>query len=195
MLVARVVLSLACVVGLIWYAGRRLGAPAKAGRRADGEHDVRVVGRQNMGRHSGVAVLAIGNRRVLVGYGEQQVTMLTELGPVVAPIEDATPTKQRSRAPSRPALASRRTARDDAGLAAAVGAADKPGRTAPSAPRAATAAATTTGRASKATGRTAGALGAAGAAGVPGGALAGSVLAPDTWRTFVHALQDRTVRR
>ena len=190
MLVARVALSLACVVGLIWYAGRRLGAPAKAGRRADGEHDVRVVGRQNMGRHSGVAVLAIGNRRVLVGYGEQQVTMLTELGPVVAPVEDGTPTKQRSRAPSRPALVGRATARDDAGLAAAVGAADKPGRTVPTTSVSRTGA---QGRTATTKGRAAGALGAAGA--VPGGALAGSVLAPDTWRTFVHALQDRTVRR
>jgi flagellar protein FliO/FliZ len=80
-LLLRVVLALACVVGLIWVVARKLnGAP---GRRTPVGPSMQVVGRQALGRHAGVAVLAVGNRRLLVGYGEQQVTMLTELAPAL----------------------------------------------------------------------------------------------------------------
>ncbi|WP_309135585.1 flagellar biosynthetic protein FliO [Cellulomonas sp.] len=77
----RVLVSLAVVAGLIWYLARRFGG---AGRPAgdDREPHVRVVDRQALGRNAGVAVVAVGSRRLLVGFGEQQVTMLTELGPV-----------------------------------------------------------------------------------------------------------------
>ncbi|MBT0993062.1 flagellar biosynthetic protein FliO [Cellulomonas sp. DKR-3] len=159
MLVARVVLSLACVVGLIWFAGRKLSGGT--GRvRTQNEHDVRVVGRQGMGRHAGVAVVAVGNRRILVGYGEQQVTMLTELGPVVAAPASGTPPAPppRQQVAPRPAArpapqVDRPADRTSDGITAALGAAVKPGK------------------------------------------LEGSVLAPDTWRTFVRTLQERTVRR
>ncbi|GAA3795476.1 flagellar biosynthetic protein FliO [Cellulomonas soli] len=91
LLVLRVLLALVCVVGIIWYAGRRLGGQAQA-RRASHEPSVRLVGRQTIGRHNGVAVLAVGTRRILVGYGDTQVTMLTELDPVEeeAPAAQAT---------------------------------------------------------------------------------------------------------
>ncbi|MCR6688157.1 flagellar biosynthetic protein FliO [Cellulomonas sp.] len=152
MLVLRVVLSLACVVGLIWYAGRKLSGGRRM--REENEHDVRVVGRQGMGRHSGVAVVAVGTRRILVGYGEQQVTMLTELGPVIPAAGPPAPPPRKDVAPPvRPTQA----ARPGDGLPTAVGAAVKPGKSA--------------------------------------GGLEGSVLSPQTWRTFVRALQDRTVRR
>jgi len=81
LLVGRVLLSLACVVGLVWYLARRFGASRPA--RDDREPSVRVVDRQALTRGSGVAVVAVGNRRLLVGFGEQQVALLTELGPVV----------------------------------------------------------------------------------------------------------------
>lgn len=81
LLVGRVLLSLACVVGLVWYLARRFGAGRTV--RDDREPDVRVVDRQALTRASGVAVVAVGGRRLLVGFGEQQVTMLTELSPVV----------------------------------------------------------------------------------------------------------------
>ncbi len=80
LLVGRVLLSLACVVGLVWYLARRLGASRPA--RDDREPSVRVVDRQTLTRGSGVAVVAVGSRRLLVGFAEQQVTMLTELRPV-----------------------------------------------------------------------------------------------------------------
>jgi len=90
LLVGRVLLSLACVVGLIWYLARRLGARRPV--RDDREPTVRVVDRQALTRGSGVAVVAVGNRRLLVGFAEQQVTMLTELRPVAEPVAWATGT-------------------------------------------------------------------------------------------------------
>lgn len=134
MLVARVVLSLACVVGLIWFAGRKLsGGSGRA--RTENEHEIRVVGRQGMGRHAGVAVVAIGTRRILVGYGEQQVTMLTELGPVVPPVASGSPPAPppRKQVAPRPAArpapqVDRPTDRASEGIPAALGAAVKPGK-------------------------------------------------------------------
>jgi flagellar protein FliO/FliZ len=80
LLLLRVALSLACVVGLIWIAGRKLSGAQT--RHTPAGPAMRVVGRQALGRHSGVAVVSVGNRRLLLGYGEQQITMLTELSPV-----------------------------------------------------------------------------------------------------------------
>ncbi len=83
----RVLLALACVIGLIWVLARRAGWGK--GRRRPAGPAVELVGRQALGRHAGVAVVAVGNRRLLLGYGEQSVTMLTELAP--APAEPAAP--------------------------------------------------------------------------------------------------------
>ncbi|WP_028050735.1 flagellar biosynthetic protein FliO [Cellulomonas sp. URHD0024] len=79
--VLRLLLALTCVVGLIWYIGRRFGNGGSQ-QRTSREPGVKIVGRQSMGKHAGVAVVAVGPRRILVGYGDQQVSMLTELGPV-----------------------------------------------------------------------------------------------------------------
>ncbi len=81
LLAGRVLLALACVVGLVWYLARRFGASRPAAD--DREPRVRLIDRQALTRGSGVAVVAVGNRRLLVGFGEQQVALLTELGPVV----------------------------------------------------------------------------------------------------------------
>ena len=86
----RVLLALACVIGLIWVLARRAGWGK--GRRRPAGPAVEVVGRQALGRHAGVAVIAVGDRRLLLGYGEQNVTMLTELAPApaeVAPLSTA----------------------------------------------------------------------------------------------------------
>ncbi|MDM7830558.1 flagellar biosynthetic protein FliO [Cellulomonas edaphi] len=161
MLAARVILSLACVVGLIWYAGRRMNGPRR--ERTQREAEVRVVGKQSVSRHSGVAVVAVGNRRMLVGYGDQQVTMLTELAPVVetAPLPAA---------PRTPAAAGDARA--------------KPRLSLPTLPSPRVSAETSVAKAS-----------AKAAAASSDGPLQGSVLSPETWRTLVRTLQDRTVRR
>ncbi|PZR54138.1 hypothetical protein DNL40_04165 [Xylanimonas oleitrophica] len=162
MLLLRVVLSLGVVLLLIWYLGRRLGQ----GRApATGEHEVRVVARQPLGRHAGVAVLGIGERRLLVGFGEQQVSLLGELDAVAAPAavagdvvgaEDGTVTGAGVVAPPWlpvpvPALAGARAPRHVAASVPDDGAGGSP--------------------------------------------LAGSVLDPHTWRRAVRAVQERTVRR
>jgi len=195
LLLLRVALSLACVVGLIWFAGRRLSG--NQARRTPAGPSMRVVGRQALGRHAGVAVVAIGNRRLLLGYGEQQVTMLTELALVLepAPLPVATrpaavppasslptarvaPESLLSGQPSaRPALdidALLAQARVDAEAPAAAGSHAPSVLESPAvpAPRSAV-------------------------DGVPlsRGALDGSTLSLDTWRRALATLQDRTVRR
>lgn len=184
MLVARVLLSLACVAGLIWYAGRRLSSSGRV--RTAQEHDVRVVGRQSVSRHAGVAVVAVGARRILVGYGDQQVTMLTELGPVVEPAPEPGPAARGTSAAAprwgTPTRAPRDRATSPTGSLVPAGTAepldvtDEPvGRALVPAPR---------------TAPPADALAVA-----RPGRLEGSVLSPATWRATVRALQDRTVRR
>lgn len=81
-LAGRVVLSLACVLGLIWYAQRRFAGPL--GRRRPVGPQLSVVGRHTLGRHASVAVLAVGDRRLLIGVTEHGITLLTELDRVEA---------------------------------------------------------------------------------------------------------------
>lgn len=89
LLALRVLVSLAVVVALVWYLARRVG-----GRGADRsrEAEVRVLDRQGLGRRSGVAVIAAGDRRLLVGFADQGVQLLTELAPVPALPKPVTPT-------------------------------------------------------------------------------------------------------
>lgn len=86
----RVAFSLGAVLGLMWFLARM------ASRRMGGTHAsvVRLVGRQGLGRNASVAVLAIGERRLVVGVTEGGVRLLTELDadevdveePAVAPV-------------------------------------------------------------------------------------------------------------
>ncbi|WP_066585298.1 flagellar biosynthetic protein FliO [Cellulomonas timonensis] len=197
-LVLRVVLALACVVGLIWLASRKLGGAQ--GRRKLTAPEMQVVSRQVFGRHSGVAVLAVGNRRLLLGYGEQQVTMLTELAPVAdtaphlvsahghAVADTASGPLGARRAGQAPVLAavpsppSPSSPRPDLDIDAVLAQARvDAGRPAPSADRA--------GAGDRAVGEQ------AAVDLVAKGPLDGSILSPATWRRAVNVLQDRTVRR
>lgn len=81
LLALRVLVSLGAVVGLLWFVGRRVAR----GVQPTAEADVRVVGRQSLARRSGVVVLAVGTRRLLLGYGDQEVRLLAELDEVAAP--------------------------------------------------------------------------------------------------------------
>ncbi|WP_147795548.1 flagellar biosynthetic protein FliO [Cellulomonas sp. Y8] len=189
----RVLLALACVIGLIWVLARRAGWGK--GRRRPAGPAVEVVGRQALGRHAGVVVVAVGDRRLLLGYGEQHVTMLTELDAVAE--EEAS--DEEAAAPAAPLTLG--------ALAAAV--LPTPRRTRAAEPAAAPAAPAPVFE---------DALAEAAAAPVPGlvglevadvdaarlermaapaaqGALHGSVLAPSTWKQAVAVLRERTVRR
>ncbi|HEY0187077.1 MAG TPA: flagellar biosynthetic protein FliO [Cellulomonas sp.] len=162
----RVLLALACVIGLIWVLARRAGWGRGAKRPAG--PTVEVVGRQALGRHAGVVVVAVGNRRLLLGYGEQQITMLTELAPVpTVPAETATHAAPVAHAvPVRPVAGTGADVEDLAliGPGARTGPATRTDDAVPEGV-------------------------------VPAGALHGSVLDPSTWSQAVAVLRERTVRR
>jgi flagellar protein FliO/FliZ len=218
----RVLLALACVIGLIWVLARRAGWGK--GRRRPAGPAVEVVGRQALGRHAGVAVIAVGNRRLLLGYGEQNVTMLTELAPAPAePLTPLTTADAGERPGSTPmtlgALAAAvlptprgprtsKTARADDAFAAAL--ADAERATPASAAASATAAASASASAALAAAVALPVGPAEPQAAVPGvervavpvpasattgSVLHGSVLAPSTWKQAVAVLRERTVRR
>ncbi|NYI99814.1 flagellar biogenesis protein FliO [Nocardioides thalensis] len=73
----RLVGSLAVVVGLLILIARLVNRRFKP---ADGA-PVRVVHRQPLTRGSGVAVVAVGTRVLVLGTTEQQVTLLAEVEP------------------------------------------------------------------------------------------------------------------
>ena len=114
-LAVRTILSLAVVLGLIWYAGRRLDdstsgrggdgmlagwvrkaggvvgrAPVRGRRRAERPAPVvAVVGRQAIGPKASVAVVDVGGQRLVLGVSEAGVSLLTTVEvPVEAPVAE-----------------------------------------------------------------------------------------------------------
>ena len=171
----RVAVSLGVVIALIVYVGRRMSAGRGAERSR--EADVHVVGRQGLGRHSGVAVIAAGDRRLLVGFSDTSVQLLTELGPVASVPASSAERTSGTKATRQAGLT---TGRPAAGAGAGpVGNVLGPGA----------------GPALGAVPHPRPAPDDAGQQSALAGALAGSVLSPQTWRAAVRALQDRTVRR
>ena len=75
-LALRVGLSLACVLGLVWLFSK--GALKAGGRAGSGRGAVQVLARQSLSRTSSVAVVQVGERALVLGVTEQQVTLLTE---------------------------------------------------------------------------------------------------------------------
>lgn len=87
--IVRVVLSLAVVLGVIWWAKKRL-LGGKTVARLRKEQLVTVVGRQSLGKNASVIVLDTDGRRLLLGVTEQQVTVLRETEAPAEPVfEDA----------------------------------------------------------------------------------------------------------
>jgi flagellar protein FliO/FliZ len=80
----RLIGSLGIVVGLLFllarFANKRFKSPSGA--------TVQVVARQSLTRSSGVAVLAVGSRLLLVGTTDQQVSLLAELDPEELLVDD-----------------------------------------------------------------------------------------------------------
>jgi len=191
LLFLRVLLALVCVVALIWWIGKRAGAAG--GRRRPEGPAVSVVGRQSLGRHAGVAVVAVGERRLLVGVSEHGVSMLTELDAVPEPEPEpvpepvVVPAKVADRKPAdrkpagrKPADRTPKAATDfEAELDATLGAELDRELDA----------------ALDAIELDAGGLPVVPPAAAPPSALAGSVLSAETWRRAVAAVQQRTVRR
>ena len=96
-MVVRLVLSLAFIGGVLWFAAR------VARKRGIGQGNglIEVVARQRMGRASSVSVVRIADRVLVVGSTEEQVTLLAEVDGDV--VEEAI-AKRRLAAP-QPAVA------------------------------------------------------------------------------------------
>ena len=82
-LALRVLLSLAAVLGVIWYAQRRIskGTRSKAGKT------ISVVGRQGIGAKASVAVIDVDGKRFLLGVTEHSVNILHTSDAPEAPAE------------------------------------------------------------------------------------------------------------
>ncbi|WP_062305271.1 FliO/MopB family protein [Demequina subtropica] len=160
LLVLRVGLSLVAVLGLMLWLSRKLQSHGRAQRRAT----LSVVGRQQLTKRSGVALVEVDGRRLVVGYGDQGVSFLHDAGDAPEPEPE-------------PASSAPETGGFDADLERALAAEAH----ASADPRIPTDAHLTQAR----------------MADVPRqhAPLDGSILAPDTWRKAVVALQDRTIRR
>ena len=80
-LVIRLAFSLAVVLGLLTLLAR------VSAKRFRGSTDapIRVVHRQALSRGSAVAVVSVGERVLVIGTTEQQVSLLTELDPTELP--------------------------------------------------------------------------------------------------------------
>jgi flagellar protein FliO/FliZ len=92
-MVIRLVLSLAFVGGVLWFAAR---LAKKRGLGGTGNGLIEVVARQRMGRASTVNVVRIGDVCLVVGATEEQVTLLAEVDPET--VDAAVRTKQAPRA-------------------------------------------------------------------------------------------------
>jgi flagellar protein FliO/FliZ len=77
-MVIRLILSLAFVGGVLWFAAR---LAKKRGLGGTGNGLIEVLARQRMGRASTVNVVRIGDVCLVVGATEEQVTLLAEIDP------------------------------------------------------------------------------------------------------------------
>ncbi|TFD58581.1 flagellar biosynthetic protein FliO [Cryobacterium sp. Hh7] len=78
----RVILSLAVVLGLLWYIQRRL---SRGSRRAGIAQAVTIVGRHGVGQKASVVVVDVEGQRLVLGVTEQSVTVLSSATAPPAP--------------------------------------------------------------------------------------------------------------
>jgi flagellar protein FliO/FliZ len=83
-LAMRLIGSLALVVGLLFLLARFANKRFKSSTGAA----VQVIARQSLTRSSGIAVLTVGTRVLVVGTTDQTVTLLAELDPDELLVED-----------------------------------------------------------------------------------------------------------
>ena len=80
-LFARLILSLAVVIGLMWVAAnvlRKRGFAGASNRRAARGPQVELLARRPLGRNASIAVVRVGGRSLVVGVTDHQVTNLGE---------------------------------------------------------------------------------------------------------------------
>jgi flagellar protein FliO/FliZ len=98
-MVIRLVLSLAFIAAVLWFAFAARFAQKRGLGQGNGL--IEVVARQRMGRASSVSVVRIADRVLVVGSTEEQVTLLAEVDGDV--IEEAI--AERRPATAQPAVA------------------------------------------------------------------------------------------
>ena len=181
-IVLRSVLSLTAVLGLIWYAGRKLndsangqggdgflarlvsgaGGTRRTGRRGQPAVTVTVVARQVLGAKASLAVVDVGDQRLVLGVTEGGVNVLsTQTIPPVDELGDELATARsevREEITLAPVLTKPTLVPDAAPV--------------PEVPQAAVLALAR-----------------------PAGPLDSSILSPTTWRQTLSLMQGRTVRR
>ncbi|WP_432508928.1 flagellar biosynthetic protein FliO [Kineococcus auxinigenes] len=158
----RMSVSLVAVLGLLWLIARWLRRSRSVGAAQTG---LEVLSRVGVGAKAGVAVVRIGERALVVGVTEQQVTLLTE-----APAADLLPAPQEAHPPQE---------REVVQLPATGAAPLTTATTATTATTSSTATAErpTTVPAPRTT------------------PISGSALSPATWTKAVDVLRERTTRR
>ena len=175
--IARVVVSLAVVLGLVWALGRAarrrtLGGGAQA--------EVTVIGRQALSRSASVAVVRVGGTAMVLGVTDSSVTLLGPVDPdELVAVEARAP---RTAEPARDAPAFEHvmaTVEAHPATRPATG----PGQALTRAELRARSAAAPTVAASSS------------AAPAPSSVLAGSALSPATWGRAVGVLRERSARR
>jgi flagellar biosynthetic protein FliO len=83
-------ISLGIILGMIWMAAkfvRRRGVPGAGDSTA-----LEVVGRRSVGRRSNLIVVKAGERTLLVGCTENQVSLVADLTPGADPVQAAAAT-------------------------------------------------------------------------------------------------------
>ena len=165
----RVALSLACVLGLMWYLSKRMSGSAAVRRQRT--TTVAVLAKQSLGQKAGVALVEVGGRRLLLGVSEHGVSMLTEIEVLPEP-PAATRTERVELDPAlldptllaldlHPSARSTPSVPDDASSLVPL---STPAARKPAVPK-------------------------------PRNPLEGSILDAATWRQAVVAVQERTIRR
>jgi flagellar protein FliO/FliZ len=83
MLFVRLIMSLAVVIGLMWVAAnvlRKRGFTGVGGRRTGARGpEVEVIARRPLARNASIAVVRVGDRSLVVGVTDHQVTNLGEV--------------------------------------------------------------------------------------------------------------------
>ncbi len=82
MLFARLIMSLAVVIGLMWIAAnvlRKRGIAGTTSRRGPRGPQVELLARRPLGRNASIAVVRIGEHSLVVGVTDHQVTKLGEV--------------------------------------------------------------------------------------------------------------------
>ena len=95
---ARVVVSLAVVLGLVWALGR---AARRRGLGGGPQAEVTVVGRAALSRSASVAVVRVGSRAMVLGVTDSSVSLLGAVDPEDLTVASPAPVQE----PAQPASA------------------------------------------------------------------------------------------